>query len=363
MKRRVKTGLYRITGLLLGILLLGVCTGCGKKAPELLEPIGSGENLVTVLRGEMYNTIVSQTTVIPKVEYVTMNGQGIVSGLPVTLGDHVNEGDVLVELDGKGVSEQAESVDEQIARLSSDNAYLNQLTQVQIDVLKAELAQLQANGGTAEEIQEKQEELADQQDRLYNDQIKQDKELAQLQMQKMEGVVSGAPLVSPCDGTVIAMRAGNIGDTLESGVAAAVAVDGSKELKGEFLEEEVLNEAHEYYALINGKRYEITPSPYSQSELSWIHLFEGTPYGTYYLNEGEDADYGEMAMVVVITDYKEDVLYIPDNALYSDVDSYYVYVQNENGERERRDIEIGFEWNNAVEITKGLEEGEVLYAK
>ncbi len=361
--KEIKKRIGKIIGLLSCAALLCVCLGCGADVPELLEPVGSGDNLVTVTRGEMYNTIVTETTVIPSVRYVRMNGQGIIAGLPVALGDQVKEGDVLVELDGSGVSGQIESIDQEIQNKSADNAYLNELSQLEIQIGELEMAQMQANGAGSEEISEKLSDITKQRDRLYTNQVEQEKELAELQMQKMEGGVSGSPLVSPCDGTVVALRTGNVGDTLEAGIVAAVAVEGSKEIKGDYVEEEVLEQAHEYYALINGKRYEITPSPYSQTELNMIELQEGTPYGTYYLNEGADVAYGSMAVVVVVTDYKDNVVYIPDNALYSDVDSYYVYVKDDAGERKRRDVEIGFEWNNAVEITKGLEEGEVLYAK
>ncbi len=363
MKRTVIKRWFKPACLLLAAALMCTGWGCGSDVPKLLEPVGSGDNLVQAVRGEMYNTIVSDTTLVPTIQYVRLDGQGIVAGLPVALGDQVKKGDVLVELDGQQLSDQISSLDQQIADLTADNQYVNQWSQLEIQIGQLEIAQMQASGAGADEIAEKTEEITKQQDQLYTNQVEQEKELAQLQLQKMEGGVSGTPLLSPCDGTVIALRAGNIGDVIENQVVAVIAQTDSKELRGDYIEESVLNEAHESYALINGKRYEITLSPYSDNELNWLGIMGGIPHNTYYLNEEDSAVYGDRAVIVIITDYREDVLYIPDNALYSDVDSYYVYVQNKDGKRERRDMEIGFVWDSAVEITGGLQEGEVLYAK
>lgn len=356
---------HKWTAHLLAVILAVALPGCGSDVPKLLEPIGSDENVVEAVRGEMYNMTATQTSVVPQMQYVRMgSGQGLVKDIPVSLGDQVQTGDVLVELDGSGLESQVAQIDEEIEEMTKANEYLNALAETQIQVAQLELEKLRAEGASQEAIDAKSAEVTTRQDRLSSDRVEQEKELAELQLQKMEGGYSGTPLTSPCNGTVAALRAGSIGDTIESGAAvAAIAVEGSKQLRGEYVAEEVLNSAHEVYAIIGGERYEITPSPYSQNELSMLTMFESTLYGSYYLNDADDVEYGEMASVVVVTDYREDVLYIPDNALYSDVDSYYVYVQTDDGERERHDVEIGFQWNNAVEILSGIEEGAVLYAK
>jgi multidrug efflux pump subunit AcrA (membrane-fusion protein) len=60
--------------------------------------------------------------------------------------------------------------------------------------------------------------------------------------------------------------------------------------------------------------------------------------------------------------YAEDVLAVPKKALYNDGGSYYVY-QVVNGERVRRDVEIGVSTRLKVEITQGLREGDEIYVQ
>lgn len=59
----------------------------------------------------------------------------------------------------------------------------------------------------------------------------------------------------------------------------------------------------------------------------------------------------------VITNYKENILIIPENAVFKQNDKDYVFV-NKNGIAELRNIEIGMESERKVEVLHGLNEGE-----
>lgn len=68
------------------------------------------------------------------------------------------------------------------------------------------------------------------------------------------------------------------------------------------------------------------------------------------------------ATIVIESNYVEDALQIPANALYSDNDGYYVY-RKKDDKSERVDVKTGVKTKTAVEITEGLEEGEEIYVK
>ena len=56
----------------------------------------------------------------------------------------------------------------------------------------------------------------------------------------------------------------------------------------------------------------------------------------------------------------KDVLYIPTKALIKSGDDYVVYVQNDNGERSIRKVEVGVLADDVTEIQSGLELGDVV---
>ena len=73
--------------------------------------------------------------------------------------------------------------------------------------------------------------------------------------------------------------------------------------------------------------------------------------------------YGGMtADVTFVTEKKQDVVYISKTALEKENGKNFVYMKDKNGEIITRDVETGMENTIYVEITEGLEEGEIIYA-
>lgn len=348
-------------------LLLVICisaTACSK-APELLEPLGFDENSMSVKRGDMYNITKTENVVLREVEEVAVRSDAIVKSVNVALGDEVKAGDVLISLDGASVAAQAAEIDEKIASMEKDNEYLNAVNESRIKVAELEYEKLKASGATAEELSSKQTEIADLQNSYYQSKVEQDKELSELRLTKMDAGNMDTDIVAPCDGVVMYLSNWNSEEMIaKDTIVAVIGKTNTKVIQGEYLEEEFINSCDEFYALINGKRYEITNDPLDPNMVAVIDVFGGVLQNTYYINEASDEiKYGDIASVIFIKDRKENVLYIPDDGIYEDIDGYYVYVKNEKGEKVRRDVEVGMIWETAVEITKGLEEGETIYGK
>ncbi len=64
--------------------------------------------------------------------------------------------------------------------------------------------------------------------------------------------------------------------------------------------------------------------------------------------------------VTFITKRKENALAIPSKFLQSENGKYFVHVMT-NGKREKKDVTIGMETDDAIEITSGLDEGTAVY--
>ncbi len=350
----------KITGLFLICCLL--LAGCSK-APELLDPLGFEENAMTVKRGDMYNIRLTDNVAVRETMQIKVDTDAVIKSVNVSLGDEVKAGDVLFALDGGSVAAQAAQIDEQIDQMQRDHAYLDSLSEVNIATAQAELSKLQAQGAAAEEINAKQEEIVDLQNSYYQNKVKEEQELAELTLQKMNSGNQDADITAPSDGVIMYMGQMSTGNVSGGTVLAVLGLADSKVIEGEYIEEEEMNACDEYYALVDGKKYGITYDPPQGFQIS--NLTEETVLqNTYYINEGADEiPYGTPVNVVMITDRKENVLYIPDDGLYEDVDGTYVYVRDEEGKKVRKNVEAGTRWETAVEIVSGLEEGDIIYGK
>lgn len=348
----------KIFGLVFACLLL---TGC-QKTPELIEPVGAVPNSAIVERGEIYNITHYDSAVVESVKEIKTSSDCIVKSVDVSLGSEVKQGDVLLTLDGDAMSDASASLDEQIAQFKQEADYANRLLEADIALYEAAVQKAES-GGDADEISKARERLTDVQNELNANKVEQSQQLANMEAMRMAGGVSGGTIVAPCDGTVCYLNAVAIGSALKSNtMIVAIAEKDSFMLKGTVIPEDEQNNAHELYALIGGNKYAITNKAYSAAEVSFLVSNNYPLYSHFYFEADENVSVGMYAAIVRIWDYKENVLIIPDNALYSDEKGYYVYVMKED-KKERRDITVGVISDVAAEVTEGLEEGEEVYVK
>jgi len=69
---------------------------------------------------------------------------------------------------------------------------------------------------------------------------------------------------------------------------------------------------------------------------------------------------GSTGKITLVLQQLEDVLYLPYDVIYTQGDSHYVYYSDENGVTAVKKVEVGTKIDGMVEITGGLEEGELV---
>lgn len=347
------------------VFLVGLCLllcGCGNETPKLLTPIGETEDTAKVTRGEMYDIETYETVVTSEYENVKIGSDCIVGNVNAMVGDRVTKGQVLISMNNAGVDSQIQSVDDQIEKAKIENDYMNDLQQYDIQIAELEL-QKAKNSGDSKQVSEKEGILKKAQSALASQKIEQEKNIAQLQMDKLDGDVSQGDVVANCDGTVCYMQNCNFGDKIAAGtVVAVIAKDDSKKLFGEYIEKSVLEEADKVYAVINEKEYAVTNVPYDQFELASRTFWDLPLYSTFYFEDDEGIENGMYATIVVESNYQENVLQVPSNSVYNDDTGYYVYLK-EDDKFVRADIKIGGKTDTAIEIKDGLKEGDEVYVK
>lgn len=337
-------------------------TGCGSKVPKLLTPVGEQEDTAIVTRGEMYDVENYESTVTADYQNVKISADAMVGSVDVKIGDKVQSGQVLITMNTNAVGQQVQTVEDQIEKKQRENDYLNDLSEYDIKIAELQLQQAKA-GGDTREISSKSSALKKLESSYASQKIEQQKDLAQLQMDKMEGDSTQENVTAPYEGTVCYLYSCKTGDTISAGtVVAVIARDNSKKLFGEYIEKSVLADADRVYAVINEKEYTVTNVPYDQFQLASRTFWDLPLYSTFYFEDDDKIENGMYATIVIESNYVEDALQIPANALYSDNDGYYVY-RKKDDKSERVDVKTGVKTKTAVEITEGLEEGEEIYVK
>ena len=358
-----------------------LCAGCAPKetveAPELLEPVGVQLDSAVAYIGDLSEITTYDAVVVPAVEELYMTVAGRVKKLYVTLGDEVKAGDVLLELDESDTREQAEALERAIEYQEQDNRLTNRMAEIDIEMLEAELRALIARRAETnppadleQQIALKQLDIEEARLRLTQTQEAQTlaldtqrKELAELNDKLGKNL-----LIAPFDGRISHALTLHEGDWLSAYTTVAYLADDTKlSLRGSPITSSKLSGAGELYALIAGKRYEITNVPLSQEEFIAI-VVAGGQVPTLFTIDGPQEDMADLhagmyAAVCLVSKQAHDVLLLPTNALFRDATGRYVYVLDEHDGRERRQVKTGLTTGWLTQITEGLEEGERVYVK
>lgn len=350
------------------IWILGLCvlvTGCsGAKEPRLLDPVGETTDSAKVIKGEMYDIAAYDSAVTSEFKEVKLPDDAVIKDVNVQVGGEVSQGSPILTLDNESTGMQNEDIDSKIAKLQAENEYLNQVDAYDLQILELELQKIKEEGGNnTYTLRDANDEVNKKKSEIAKKQVDQQKTIAELQMAKADGVSAGGEVLSPWDGTIVYLNAGRSGSVVEAGtVVAIVAKKDSKILLGDYIERETVKNAHRIYARIGTKEYDVTNVPYEQFELNQRLFYKLPLFSTFYMEEAPEITTGMFASVVVITNYVDSALQIPENALLSDEEGYYVY-KKDGKEFKRQNVKTGHMTQTAVEIKEGLKEGDEVYVK
>jgi HlyD family secretion protein len=197
---------------------------------------------------------------------------------------------------------------------------------------------------------------------------------AEAQLKKAQAELEGASLVAPMDGTVIAINAdegeavtGRNADESEGEVVFLTLADLEHPLVRVYIDETDLQSfavgcsAEVTFDAIPGRVFEGVVTQVSPVLVAMgnVNVLEGlvklenavlTPQKTLVL--------GLSGTVDISCKKASNVLLVPVAAVHEDDSSVYVYVLNQSGEKEKREIEVGARSSTFVEVRSGLQEGE-----
>ena len=361
-------------GLVLGLLALSALTGCAGRepvqdVPELLEPVGVKVDTAVVTRGDLYKISVYEGSVVAKAEELSFEIDGRISEVSVWPGKWVEEGELLFTLDQTALEKRMAALERQISYIEDSGAYDDAAAAIDIELLEMRLEKLRADG--ADETALSLAEMDVEQARLDLKQAQELRALSASSLKEELKVISADygrnELRAPFSGNVFYLGTLVEGTAVQADktVAYIANPDDLTLTISDYLSENKL--AHsDYYALIGGKRYELTHVPMTLKEMTSI-LLSSRSLPTHFRIAGPQEDLADVsagmyAAVCLENGKVEDALIIPMGALYSAGGEKYVYVQTENG-RERRTVTMGVTNGLDAQITDGLSEGEIVYVK
>lgn len=348
------------------LILLGL-TGCAKKEEEahkvLVEPVSLSIDTVLVTKEDVVRQVIYRAQIVPETYDLSFERNGSFGQYFTQVGEKVRAGELLASLDTSALDQklsrlQKERKEALLSYESKQEEYRNQMELLEITLAKAES---EGDLNYQQELK-KQGEIVREQLLLTNQfmEIERKERDEQIEAAKKESYQQY--IVAPCDGVVVSVtdfsQEPSVGtDT----IVITIARDSKLYLASEFISEYELKNAHSVYAMVGGKKVEVTYIPADPSvranNKSKLQLskFEITKQET-------PIEVGEDAILILVEEKREQVLTIPFDAVYEDTLGKYVYLVKE-GSRVRQGIETGLSDGFGIEVTSGLHKGDEVYVK
>lgn len=338
--------------MLLCAMLAGGCGTAAAEVPTLIEPVSPGIETAQVTRQDVYEVAYYESAVIPEMTELSFPESGVIDELDAYIGMEVKADEVLGTLEE--TSAAYEALCEQQEQKEADNSYNNELAQLKIEHARLENELYGTDNDVDRQllVQRQQEELQ----QLESD-------YTESEIRRLQEHLSDGYLCAPEDGVVAAMadlRSGSY--VTEDTVVLALANPSSQYVMCDYISSQTIAACDRMYALIGDKEYELEYIPIDDTELSAIRMNEEDAYSTFCVIDGEETLVGKYAVICLIYNKVEDVLAVPNTALFSDEDGEYVYrMDGEN--RSRVNVTTGVKGAQYAQIKEGLSEGDCVYVQ
>lgn len=383
----MQSSILKIIPLFILMFIILAFAGCGLfpteeevLAPPLVEPEEITYRTEEAAIGYIEDSIKKQAYFVPVVDkdHFFTTRAGRLKVIHVKLGDTVQEGDVIAEFLTDGIEKEIEyqklAVDSQIKGLK----YLEQKSEIEVKAFKLNLANLEAkyeemsrNASvyTAKDIESVQKELESQKITLekmlldYSNSVdvkKDELTLAEMKLAQLQQELEECKLKASVSGIVTYVLDVNEGDTVDM-YKNIVTISDPKVLQLQYKGSNAgdFKLGQELTVTIEDKTYVgkvvLTPASVPYDELERYR--DTVQIKLDKLPQGVES--GDRAEIKLIREYSDNAVIIPKRALKTILGKDAIYVLDE-GVRMERYVQKGVETTSEVEITEGLEAGEIV---
>ncbi len=349
------------------IIFLSGCKGEANDAtPVLAEPVKGKMDTAIVSRGDIFELTTYYAKVYPDLNIIYPALDGAIKEVVVYLGQDVKEGDVLAYLDDARLTERIKNLEDTIEDTRINNDFNNQQQELDIQIKELNIRQKIADNAPELEIAQMRAELEKLEVLRQQNLKKQEYDLKKLQEQLAEAneELDNTVIKATSSGRVVYISSSYSGVYVGKDSPFIIITDESKlHIQGAYMDRNTYINAGEVYAAINGKNYEVEYVPLESEQVKKMEDNGITIESRFEIKgEASEISSGDFACICVKNKVKENVLNIPQNAIFSDDAGKFVY-RYSNGTFTRCNIVTGIETDIQIEIISGLEEGDVIYVQ
>ncbi len=358
------------------LICTGSITGCAAGTQTAAAAIAETPSLLTPLEVPVNSTVVGyhdilvssyyEATVVPYVEEYIFTIGGKVAEVYYELGDTVEKGALLAELDHERIDSQIESLENRINSRKKAVEKDNSAYTVQIEKLKLKKSQIKS-GAVASSNPSGDMAVIDCDIAIYETRIRQntenlERDLVDLeeQLELLKEDYNNYFLYAPMSGEVVYVSTDT---TIEAGDSIIAVADlATKYIQASPAAEYGIYNAYDVYALHNGKSYDIMHVPTIYDTTCENLVSAKGKFANFFVNGSMDEfNYGDYVLICIDSTYVENALSVPNTSLYSDSTGTYVYLVSEDGVRTRKEISTSISDSIHTIVVDGLKEGDVIY--
>ncbi|MCR5521752.1 MAG: hypothetical protein K6F44_07620 [Lachnospiraceae bacterium] len=352
----VKAAKRAVSAAILCTLSVSLLSSCGSESvdreKELMVPAVFATEVGVCERGDVEKLLVKDGHVEGEYEILSFDVDGYVFDIFSHPGDKIGKGDAIAALTSADF-EEIMTLEEEIEEIRKSNEERKKS-------LEAEVKLKEKNGENAVE-----ERFTYEKEAALMDLVLSQKEE---RYEKLKSEDIGYNYISaPGNGFVVAVSSSSQGAYITAGTpVAAVAGDETKRfISCDFISEKESLSYNSFYAIINGAEYPLRYVPVDKEHLATLSAASLRPRSRFeFVTEpGDEVELGDYAAVIIVVDKKENVLNVPVNSVYTDKDGRFVYIMNEDGKKERREVVTGLSGGARIEIIEGVREGENVYVE
>ena len=353
------------------LMFLCSCTA-NEDIPVLQEPVGSAPTYRPVFRTDISTPKVIVGN-ISGTDYCHFYEKSVyIKKINVKIGDHVEEGDVLVEADTDSIRSQIDQANSELQSLIEQHSISVKKHDLDVEKIKLEKEQLdyEKNMGRANDDMVKAKEKETE---AFEENYKYDEEMYEFSVRKLKENISELNKVLN-EGVIKAKHSGyvtyikDMKDGRYVGVGENLVIVTDTEDK--FISANIDLNSFQYakyatqFAFVNGEKIPITQMEYTESEVAYSKVKKLSPVVRFKADRELNMEVGEFILLVFYNNDKNDSLVVGKDSYMTDETGVFVYVKNDDGTLEKRYFEAGTSDDNYVEVVSGLEEGElVLYTQ
>lgn len=355
------------------IISAAVITGCGSKEviPQLLEPAEVSMAGRTVKRGDICNMAAYMGSIKSYSDSYAFSDSCSVKEIDVHIGEYVEAGQRLAVMDCLEYEQEKEQLESDIHWLEQSDDYQSKMDNADIEIEQMQLNMMVLSSkDTAEERKsiedgkkalEAQKEQADYESGLRKIKVEEKRK----QLKEYEEKIAGKELVAQKSGYVTYVKefaADNPQRMVDAEDIIIMLSDKQEAYVAAGIVDAEVRKATEVYVEVGDRKIPLTYVPYSDQERR-LAINEGIALEARFVSEDRKALaqlVGENATVYLISNRGKEVLSVAPDSLFFENGEYFVYLIAD-GRRIKQPVTPGLYTENAIEITEGLKEGDLVY--